>query len=123
VREVSHHQARFLGATQEPPISVDLRCYRAAVRAPLHDIRGAQQRLPDVYDPDRYAAAQAFGAALREARSWGVVYDSVRDAGGQCVGIFRPRALGPAVQAEHVALQWNGHAIESWYVKSPLHRL
>jgi hypothetical protein len=123
VREVSHHQTRFLAATREPAISVDMRCYRAAVHASLHDIRGAQQRLPAVYDADSYAAAQAFGEALREAQSWGIVYDSVRDAGGECVGVFRPRALGPAVQSEHVALQWNGRAIESWYVKSPLHRL
>jgi hypothetical protein len=123
VREVSHHQGRFLAATREAPISVDLRCYRAPVREPLHDIRGVQQRLPQVYARDDYAASQAFGAALREAGSWGVVYDSVREPGGECVGIFRPRALGPAVQAEHVSLQWNGEAIESWYVKSELHRL
>jgi hypothetical protein len=123
VREVSHHQARFLAATREGPISIDLRSYRAAVREPLHDIRGARDRLADVYDRDRYAASQAFGAALREAGSWGLVYESVRDAGGECVGIFRPRALGPAVQGEHVALQWNGDTIESWYVKSPLRRL
>jgi len=123
VREVSHHQSRFLAATREGPLSVDLRCYRAAVREPLHDIRGAQRALPEIYAADRYGASQAFGAALREAGSWGIVYDSVRHPGGECVGIFRPRALGPAVQAEHVSLQWNGQAVESWYVKSELHPL
>jgi len=123
VREVSHHQGRFLAATREPPIAIDLRCYRAKVRQPLHDIRGARDRLPGVYAPDDYAASQAFGAALREAGSWGVVYDSVRDPGGECVGIFRPKALDRAVQGEHVTLQWNGEAIEAWYVKSDLRRL
>lgn len=123
VREVSHHQAHFLAATREGPISIDMRCYRAAVKQPLHDIRGAQDRLAHVYARDDYAASQRFGAALREAGSWGVVYDSVRDAGGECVGIFRPRALAHAVQGEHVALQWNGDIIESWYVKSKLHPL
>jgi hypothetical protein len=123
VREVGHHQSLFLAATREGPISIDLRGYRAAVRQPLHDIRGAQDRLPGVYARDHYAASQPFGAALREAGSWGVVYDSVRDAGGECVGIFRPRALAPAVQGEHVTLQWNGEQVESWYVKSELHRL
>jgi hypothetical protein len=123
VREVSHHQGRFLAATREGPIAVDLRCYRAAVREPLHDIRGARSTLPDVYDPDRYGSSQSFGAELRAAGSWGVVYESVRDPGGECVGIFRPRALGPAVQGEHVTLQWNGTAVESWYVKSELQRL
>lgn len=123
VREVSHHQAIFLGATREPPITIDLRCYRAPVRQPVHDIRGAQGKLPEVYARDDYGASQRFGSALREAGSWGIVYDSVRDPGGECVGIFRPRALGPAVQGEHVAMQWNGEQIESWYVKSELHRL
>ncbi len=123
VREVSHHQGRFLAATREGPLSIDLRCYRAAVKEPLHDIRGSKQHLPEVYAPDRYAASQVFGAALREAGSWGIVYDSVRDTGGECVGIFRPRALAPAVQGEHVSLQWNGEQVESWYVKSELHRL
>ena len=123
VREVSHHQSRFLAATREGPLSIDMRCYRAAVKEALHDIRAAQPRLPDVYARDHYGASQVFGAALREAGSWGIVYDSVRDHGGECVGIFRPRALAPAVQGEHVTLQWNGEQVESWYVKSELHLL
>lgn len=123
VREVCHHQARFLAATKEPPLSIDLRCYKAAVRQPVHDLRGRQAEWPGVYDPDAYAAAQALGAALRAAGSWGVVYDSVRDPGGECVGLFRPRALSPAVQGQHVTLQWNGEQVESWYVKSELRRL
>ncbi len=123
VREVSHHQALFLAATREPPVSVDMRCYRAALREPLHDIRGMQDRFPTVYAIDDYSASQAFGAELRAQRSWGVAYDSVRDAGGECIGIFRPRALLPAVQGQHVSLQWNGQQIESWYVKSELRRL
>lgn len=123
VREVSHHQARFLAATKEEPIQIDLRCYKAALRQPMHDIRGMQERLPEVYARDDYAASQVFGAALRALPSWGVAYDSVRDAGGECVAVFRPRALAPALQGAHVTLQWNGMQIESWYVKSELRRL
>jgi hypothetical protein len=123
VREVGYHQARFLNATHEPAISIDMRCYKAAVRQPMHDLRGMAEQLPEVYDPDDYAAAQAYGAKLRAAQSWGVAYDSVRDAGGECVGIFRPLALAPSVQGQHVTLQWNGEQIESWYVKSELHKL
>jgi hypothetical protein len=123
VREVSHHQARFLAATREPPISIDLRCYKASVRQPMHDIRGRQATLAPVYAADDYGASQRFGAALRQRGSWGVVFGSVRDPGGECVGVFRPRALGPALQGQHVTLQWNGELIESWYVKSELRRL
>jgi hypothetical protein len=123
VREVSHHQSLFLAATSEGPMSIDMRCYRAAIKQPLHDIRGENERLPEVYARDHYGASQRFGASLRETGSWGIVYDSVRDAGGECIAIFRPRALGPAVQGEHVSLQWNGQQVDSWYVKSELHRL
>lgn len=123
VREVGYHQARFLGATNEPAISIDMRCYKAVVRQPMHDLRGMADTLRAIYDPDDYTAAQAFGAKLRAVPSWGVAYDSVRDAGGECVGIFRPLALAPTVQGQHVTLQWNGEQIESWYVKSDLHKL
>lgn len=123
VREVSHHQARFLSATREPSISIDLRCYKALVRQPVHDIRGRQSALAAVYSADDYGASQRFGASLRQQGSWGIAYDSVRDPGGECVGILRPRALGPALQGQHVTLQWNGETIESWYVKSELRRL
>ena len=123
VREVSHHQGRFLAATSEAPMSLDLRCYKAALRRPLHDIRGMQKEWRRVYAADDYSASQSLGAALEGMGSWGIAYDSVRDAGGECVGVFRPLALTPAVQGQHVSLQWNGRQIESWYVKSELHRL
>ena len=47
-------------------------------------------------------------------QSWGIAYDSVRDEGGECVGIFR---------LQHVTLQWNGEQIEAWSVKSELRKL
>jgi hypothetical protein len=121
VHEVAYHQEQFLAATREEAIAVDLRCYRAPVLQPLHDIRGA--RLPSVYSPDSYAASQTFGRRLRERQSHGIVYDSVRHAGGECVAVFRPVALGPAVQGEHVTLMWDGSRIASWYVKSDLRPL
>lgn len=123
VREVSYHQGRFLSATNEPPIDIDMRCYKAPVKKPLHDIRGLRAKMRNVYAPDDYAASQALGAQLREAGSWGVAYDSVRDEGGECVGIFRPRGLGAAVQGQHVTLLWNGEQVESWYVKSELRKV
>ena len=64
-----------------------------------------------------YAPAQALGRQLRDAGSWGVVYHSVRHAGGLCVGIFRPRALKSARPTTHVALHWDGSRITHWYEK------
>jgi len=123
VREVSFHTARFMSATNEEPIAVDLRCYRAAVRRPVHELRGMREALPGVYAPDSYADSQRLGASLRAMASWGAVYESVRDPGGECVALFRPPALGPAVQGQHITLLWDGAKIGSWYVKSDLRRL
>ena len=40
---------------------------------------------------------------------------SVRHAGGECVGVFRPRALRNARPASHIALHWDGKRISHWY--------
>src|SRR5206468_8237348 len=53
----------------------------------------------------------ALGRQLRAIESWGVRYPSVRHAGGECVGIFRPRALRHAKSAAHLALHWDGARI------------
>ncbi|MCC8362578.1 RES family NAD+ phosphorylase [Lysobacter sp. A6] len=118
VAEVGHHRARFLARTAEPAIEVDLRCYRVAVRARLVDLRGKRAQ-PDVLDPQRYAASQAFARAQRDAAEPGIVHDSVRRRGGQCVALFTPKAaVPPAQQAEHVTLCWDGARIAAWYRKS-----
>ena len=117
--EVGHHRGVFLSRTREPPLDIDLRLIVADLDAPLHDLRPLRERQPAVYDPQQYGAAQALGRALRDAGSWGVLYHSVRHAGGLCVGVFRPRALGPARQSRHVALHWDGQRITHWYEKKP----
>jgi hypothetical protein len=118
VAEVSHHRARFLRRTAEPAMELDLRCIRANIEARLHDLRGLAR--PDLYDPDDYTQAQALGRKLRAAGSSGVIYDSVRRRAGQCVGIFKPRALSRARQGPHITLIWDGNQIAGWYQKSAL---
>ena len=126
VAEVSHHRALFLARTAEAAIDVDLRCYRVTVKAWLGDLRGLQDQagIAALHEPNSYAASQPFAAAQRAAGMAGLVYDSVRRAGGQCVALFTPLAtLPPARQAEHVTLRWNGVRIGDWYLKSDHHKL
>jgi len=123
VAEVSHHRARFLARTQEPPIDIDLRCYRVPVRARLVDLRGRHAQA-DLLAPDHYAASQAFGAARRAEGEPGIVHASVRRRGGRCVALFTPKAtVPPALQSEHVTLRWDGSRIAAWYRKSDAHVL
>jgi hypothetical protein len=126
IAEVSHHRAVFLRRTEEPAIDIDLRLVTASVEADLHDLLegdGAANasRFASVLDPDDYGASQTLGKRLRAAESWGIRYPSVRHAGGECVGIFRPRALRHAKAAAHLALHWDGARITHWYEKRQPH--
>lgn len=121
--EVGHHRARFLAATAEPSIEIDLRLIEADLCAELHDLRLWTASHPALYDPNVYGPAQALGARLRALGSWGVVYASVRHAGGECAAVFRPRALGPGRATRHVAMHWDGQRLTHWYEKQEPLRL
>lgn len=119
--EVVHHREIFMSRTAEPPMDLDMRLIEVQLRKRLHDLRGLQDPYPDVYSPDHYGSSQALGRQLRATHSWGIVYSSVRRAGGQCAAVFRPKALIPnpagAANARHLALHWNGERIDYWYEK------
>jgi hypothetical protein len=112
VAETMHHRAKFMAATAEPAMKIEMRCYRMAVRGRLHDLR---RGWPAMLDPDDYAPPQALARALRAAGSDGVVYPSVRDPGGQCAGLFYPDLAGPCVQAQHLIYEWDGRRIRPDY--------
>ncbi|MDP9043167.1 MAG: RES family NAD+ phosphorylase [Pseudomonadota bacterium] len=123
IAEVSYHRALFLGRTREPALDIDLRVVQATVDADLHDLRGLGPAATALLDPVDYGAPQRLGAQLRAAASWGVVYPSVRWAGGFCVGLFRPRALHHARPGAHLAMHWDGQRITHWYEKRSPHPL
>jgi hypothetical protein len=108
IRETVHHRERFLQATREAPIDLEMRVLEADLDGVLHDLRGQGVEHAALYDADSYAASQSWAKRMREAGSNGIAYDSVRHAGGQCVAVFRPRLLRRARQAEHLLYRWNG---------------
>lgn len=111
VRETVFHRERFLTEGGFEAMDLEMREYLAPVRAEFCDLRGMGGDLPKVYDPDHYGHSQALGRHLRAAGAWGIVYDSVRDVGGHCIGVFRPRAVGPCTQGRHLIYRWNGARI------------
>jgi hypothetical protein len=122
VAEVGFHGARFLAATRQPAIEVDYRVYLATVIQPLHDVRGP--RWQALHAPDSYAASVRAATEWRARGSWGLLYRSVRRAGGECVALFRPKALQlPVSQGAHVSLCWDGNRMAGWYEKSGLQAL
>ncbi len=121
VAERAHHAAIFLARTREPACEVDMREYVARIDAELVDVRGWGRRGKlDLLDPASYRDSQAFARARRAEGAAGIVYDSVRRPGGECVAAFRPRIVRDCVQAAHLCLVWDGRAITGWYEKSAL---
>src|SRR5690606_28001873 len=91
IAETVYHRTRFMRATNEPPMELDMRVLESEIDARVHDIRGMRETLAAVYDPNDYTASQQLASRLRAEGSDGLVYDSVRHEGGQCIAIFRPR--------------------------------
>jgi hypothetical protein len=120
IAETSYHRARFMAATREPPLDLDMRVLEAEIDARLHDVRGMRAQYPAIYDGDDYSASQAFGRHLRSAGSDGVVYDSVRHAGGRCAAIFRPKRVKRCREVRYLTYVWDGQKIAEVYEKRPL---
>lgn len=120
IRETVYHRERFLRATQEAPIELDMRELRATLDGSLHDLRGCRASHPALYDPVDYTASQALATRLRAGGAGGMVYDSVRHDGGECVAVFIPRLLSNCKQADHYCYVWDGARIAHIYRKSAL---
>ncbi len=52
-------------------------------------------------NPDSYGASQAFAIERRQAGGNGIVYNSVRNPGGQCVAAFWPDVPAIPVPCRH----------------------
>lgn len=123
IAETSWHRAKFMAATKQPPMHLDMRVLVAELDARLHDIRGMKQQLPAIYDPDGYSASQEFARAAREsATSDGVAYDSVRHQGGRCVAVFNPKRIRNCHEVQHLTYVWDGENIAQVYEKRALER-
>ena len=94
------------------PARIQMRELIVRLNADLLDLRGAQASRPELYDQADYAASQAFAREVRwpfaDPGEDGLVFDSVRRAGGVNVCIFRPKALPlPVAQADHYEYVWD----------------
>lgn len=111
IAETRWHLGRFYAATSEPPLDVEMRVLVGSIDDRFHDLRRSGKWRAALH-PDDYTAGQLLGRKLREQGSRGVVYPSVRRAGGQCVGAFTPRAVGLPRQAGVLRYHWNGTRID-----------
>ena len=117
ISETKHHRERFLSATAQAHMELDMRVYRVDLDGNLHDLRGLKEAESLVYHSDSYVAGQHLARTLRKTGSNGIAYDSVRRTDGQCVVVFRPPLLSNARQERHLCYVWNGHEVETVYEK------
>lgn len=102
IAEVAHHLRRETVNTNMRGMSVQYRTCTAMLDGRYVDVRG---RMPELCDAVDHGASQAFGEAVRgTADLAGIVYDSVRHAGGVNVVCFRPRAVRHVAQAAHLEI-------------------
>jgi hypothetical protein len=111
IAESRYWTERFLRATNEPSIDVDKRMYSARVRGTYDDLRGRSKR-SRVYDAESYEYSQAYARNLyRKNAVDGIVYNSVRREGGECVCAFRPRLVTNARISAYLQFRWDGARI------------
>ncbi len=115
IAETRYHHGRLLHATQEPPMHLPMRLYHVRIDAHLHDLSPVGAVDDAVYAPDSYVASRALGMQLRKQGSGGVVYRSVRDDGGHCVGLFSPRGASQCLHAAYLMYVWDGAAFSGVY--------
>jgi hypothetical protein len=112
VLETMHHHGRFMAATAQPPgWTSQFREIVLDLDASLHDLRSLDRTDP-VLDPDDYAASQTLGSSLRALGSDGIVYPSVRQPGGECVGLFYPDRVSLPTQGRHLDYHWDGVRVD-----------
>jgi RES domain len=116
LRETAHHFARFAADSEDGPRYEDMRVLVGRMDGHLHDVASLPPReRARLLDPDSYAASRSFAAPLRDAGSLGLVYPSVRDAGGQCAAAFRPKAVGIPTPTGHLKYQWDGTRVVRYF--------
>ncbi len=115
--EVKHGMQIFLACTREPDMEPTFREYINKATEAVCDIRGVKK----YHDPIDYHTPQALAQQLRTAGEQGIWYNSVRNVGGECVALFRPKAMTIPKQGKHVRMVWSGSKqaiVDTYLVKA-----
>lgn len=108
--EVSFHKAVEYAEINRFDDSVQYQCMLADFTATFHDLRG-QTRYADCLAPDSYVASQTLAERLLDGGALGVIYPSVRRAGGTNLACFRPALVGNVRKGAAYRLTWQGSPV------------
>jgi hypothetical protein len=107
--EVGFHKSVQLAEIGRFDDTVTYDDYLADFTASFHDLRRARD-FRACLDPETYVASQALAERLMAAESLGVIYPSVRHAGGTCLACFRPALVSNVRRGKTFRFTWNGGA-------------
>jgi RES domain len=105
--EIAFHKWLELSEVGRTRESLTYDDYLADVSAELHDIRAAPA-YADCLAPDSYVASQGLAQELLASGSLGIVYPSVRHAGGICLACFRPAIVTNVRKGPTYLFSWDG---------------
>ena len=116
IAETVFHFEAFARDSADPLRAEDMRVLVGTAAEAFEDVVALPEaERQAVLTPDSYAASQAYAKRLRAAGANGVAYPSVRHEGGQCLGAFRPRAVGIPHQERHLKYRWNGARVDRYF--------
>lgn len=114
--EVAFHILRELDRVGDYNAVVDYAEMFASFAGEFVDLRGTDPR-PECLHPDPavgYPAGNAVADAARSAGRNGIVYPSVRHAGGTCLVALWPTAVQSVAQGRVLRAAWAGGRIPTW---------
>jgi hypothetical protein len=116
LRETAYHFARIAADSSDGPRHEDMRVLVGRIDIRMHDVGTLprHEQIP-LLDPDSYVTSQRFGVRLQERGSYGIVYPSVRHAGGRCIAAFRPKAVEIPVQTKHLKYHYDGTRVVEYF--------
>jgi RES domain-containing protein len=106
--EVAFHKTVQLAEIDRFEDDVTFDDYLADFSGEFHDLRGPDDWV-HCLDPDTYVGSQALAERLLDGGSLGIVYPSVRRAGGTCLVCFRPALVMNVRKGTTYRFRWSGH--------------
>lgn len=107
--EVAFHKTLQLAEIARFDDDVTFDDYLADFSAQFHDLR-ATEGFSDCLDPDSYVKSQTLAERLLQQGALGIVYPSVRRAGGSCLACFRPALVMNVRKGAAYRFRWHGEA-------------
>lgn len=116
--EVAFHQTVQLGEVGRFEDDVTFDDYLADFSGEFHDLRGSGN-WSDCLDSQTYVQSQALAERLLDAGSLGIIYPSVRRAGGTCLACFRPALVMNVRKGTTYRFRWSGHPTPAITIVKP----